>query len=99
MASDISPTTLRYTVIHVDVKRERHKVYPHIVLFLVQTSGDGGPWKTHYICETQYNYGMESDTVAENRAKNEAESIARIMGTAWTYAGVEWRGTSGGYNL
>jgi hypothetical protein len=87
-------------MIHIDVsKRFDVKGHPHIARFYVQTSTDGAGWKTQYTVETQYNYGMESEEIAEGRAKDKAENIARIMGNAWTYAGVEWRGTSGGYNL
>jgi hypothetical protein len=86
-------------MIHVDVKRTTVKNYPHIARFLVQTSTDGAGWKTQYVFETEYNHGLESPEYSEARTKSEAGHCARIMGTAWTYAGIEWRGTSCGYNL
>jgi hypothetical protein len=78
-------------MIHVNVDRHRSPS-AHPDECVVETSTDGGGWKTQYI--VSYTEGDDP-----GQPKREAEHIARVMGVAWTYAGVEWRGTSFGYSL
>lgn len=75
-------------MIHVDVKRDPDFNWAYIV----QTSTDGAGWKTQYVCATS-----KGDHPDRNRI--EAEHTARVMRTAWEYAGIECRATSCGYSL
>jgi hypothetical protein len=79
-------------MIHVNV-RNNPAPEAHPFECIVETSTDGAGWKTQYVCS--YTIGEQPD----NGPRQEAEHIARVMGVAWTYAGVEWRGTSFGYSL
>lgn len=78
-------------MIHVNV-RPNPSEHAHANECIVETSTDGGGWKTQYVC----SYTIGDDPVMP---RHEAEGIARIMGVAWTYAGIPWRGTSHGYGL
>lgn len=78
-------------MIHVNVKRNPAPG-AHAAECIVETSTDGAGWKVQYI--VSYTVGYDVD-----QPRREAEGIARVMGVAWTYAGVAWRGTSFGYNL
>ena len=81
-------------MIHVDVRKIEDKIgYKYVV----QTSTDGAGWKTQYVCHPQV--GFHTAETEEINARQRAEDTARIMGVAWSYAGVEWRGTSCGYAL
>lgn len=81
-------------MIHVNVKQSGptkmagQSLHP----FIVETSTDGGGWKTQYVIEHQ-----TWESTDDHRRR--AEEVARIMGVAWSYAGIEWRGTSCGYSL
>jgi hypothetical protein len=77
-------------MIHVDVNRDRE--HPERDDYLVQVSTDGGGWRTLYVCPT-----TSGDAPALALAR--AEDTARSMIVAWTYAGLECRGTSRGYAL
>jgi hypothetical protein len=78
-------------MIHVNVRPDPNPV-AHPADCIVETSTDGAGWKVQYVC---------AFTVGDDpaRPRQDAEGIARVMGHAWSYAGLEWRGTSHGYTL
>jgi hypothetical protein len=78
-------------MIHINV-RSNSSSQAHANECIVETSTDGAGWKVQYIC----GFTIGDDDM---RPRREAENIARIMGAAWTYAGIDWRGTSHGYGL
>ena len=78
-------------MIHVNV-RANPSDHAHPAECIVETSTDGAGWRTQYV--VSYTIGDH-----DGRPRQEAEHIARVMGVAWTYAGVPWRGTSHGYAL
>jgi len=75
-------------MIHVNV-RPYKEGKEHGKGCVVETSTDGAGWLNQYMREEEEGHD----------SRREAEDIARIMGVAWSYAGVEWRGTSHGYGL
>ena len=79
-------------MIHVDVRRLAQQTGNDPYAYIVETSTDGAGWKLQFRCDLQVD-----ETLAE--AKSRAEFIARVMIQAWQYAGIECKGTSGGYNL
>lgn len=80
-------------MVHIDVKHP-HPLEPHGDV-LVQTSIDGGPWKTQYVVTS--TVGTESQSLSWR--VQEAEDTARIFMAGCRFAGAECRGTSGGYTL
>lgn len=74
-------------MIHVDVKRSTCTTES----YLVETSTDGAGWRVHYECTV-------ADAAGAN-ARVRAETLARAMLAAWSYAGIPCRGTSCGYSL
>lgn len=78
-------------MIHVNVRRDPNPA-AHVNDCIVETSTDGAGWKVQYVLS--YTIGDHPD-----RPRVMAEGLARAMGVAWSYAGVEWRGTSHGYTL
>jgi hypothetical protein len=74
-------------MIHVDVHKARNGFD-----YEVQTSVDGGPWRTQYVSMPQVGQSAE-------QAKHNAEHTARIFIAGLRFAGAEVRATSGGYAL
>lgn len=85
-------------MIHVDVKPST-KGHTKTREFLIQTSVDGGPWKTHYIFTMTPYPQLITEEEAITNIKHEADAAARIFVAGMRFAGAEVRATSCGYGL
>ena len=79
-------------MIHVDVKRRPLHAGDDRYGFLIQTSVDGGGWKTQYIRDLR-----DGETIHDAQA--DAENIAKIFLNGCRFAGAEVRATFCGYTV